>query len=143
MWVSSLTEHQPHKMVKHTQTICRQKPNCLSVHDHFLGLTFKGLIVIYLRMEHKSCWWRLLLYPWTGWKIFLKVYFILELDSRNWWHFCVCFNLSQNMFKTINETTWLVCFILSCMCLKLTIKSLILLQKNKFLRFCFRQVIEM
>ena len=32
-------------MVKHTQTICRQKPtNCLSVFDHFVGLTLKRLI---------------------------------------------------------------------------------------------------
>ena len=30
-------------MVKHTQTICRQKPrNCLSVFDHFVGLVLKG-----------------------------------------------------------------------------------------------------
>ena len=34
----------PHKMVKHTQTIHRQKPtNCLSVFDHFVGLALKGL----------------------------------------------------------------------------------------------------
>ena len=31
-------------MVKHTQTIHRQKPtNCLSVFDRFAGLVFKGL----------------------------------------------------------------------------------------------------
>ena len=31
-------------MVKNTQTICRQQPkNCLSVFDHFVGLTLKGL----------------------------------------------------------------------------------------------------
>ena len=31
-------------MVKHTQTICRQKPaNCLSVFDQFVGLLLKGL----------------------------------------------------------------------------------------------------
>ena len=35
---------QPHKMVKHTQTICRLLPmNCLCVFDHFVGLTLKGL----------------------------------------------------------------------------------------------------
>ena len=34
---------QPHKMVKHTQTIRRQEPtNCLSVFDHFVGLPLKG-----------------------------------------------------------------------------------------------------
>ena len=33
-------------MVKHTQTIRRQKPtNCLSVFDHFVGLALKGLKV--------------------------------------------------------------------------------------------------
>ena len=36
---------QPHKMVKHTQIICRLFPmNCLSVFDHFVGLVLKGLI---------------------------------------------------------------------------------------------------
>ena len=36
--------HQPHKMVKHTQTIRRQETtNYLSVFDHFLGLAIKGL----------------------------------------------------------------------------------------------------
>ena len=31
-------------MVKHTETIRRQQPtNYLSVFDHFVGLTFKGL----------------------------------------------------------------------------------------------------
>ena len=31
-------------MVKHTQTIRRQKPtNCLSVFDNFVGLALKGL----------------------------------------------------------------------------------------------------
>ena len=31
-------------MVKHAQTIRRQKPtNCLSVFDHFVGLALKGL----------------------------------------------------------------------------------------------------
>ena len=34
----------PHKMVKHTQTICRLlQANCLSVFDHFVGLALKGL----------------------------------------------------------------------------------------------------
>ena len=35
---------QPHKMVKHTQTIRRQqRTNCLSVFDHFVGLARKRL----------------------------------------------------------------------------------------------------
>ena len=34
----------PDKMVKYTQTIRQQQPmNCLSVFDHFVGLTLKGL----------------------------------------------------------------------------------------------------
>ena len=38
-------ERQPHKMVKQTQNIRRQKPtNCLSVFDHYVGLMLKGLI---------------------------------------------------------------------------------------------------
>ena len=35
-------KYQPHKIVKHTQTICQQQPmNCLSVFDHLVGLAFK------------------------------------------------------------------------------------------------------
>ena len=37
-------KYQSHKMVKHTQTICRQQPtNCSSVFDNFVGLALKGL----------------------------------------------------------------------------------------------------
>ena len=42
----NLLRRQPHKMVKHTQTISRQQPtnfNCLNVLDHFVGLALKGL----------------------------------------------------------------------------------------------------
>ena len=36
-------KYQPHKMVKHTQTVRRQKQtNCLSVFDHFVELAIKG-----------------------------------------------------------------------------------------------------
>ena len=35
---------QPHKMVKHTQTVrWEQQTNCLSVFEHFVGLALKGL----------------------------------------------------------------------------------------------------
>ena len=37
-------KRQPHKMVKHAQTICQQQTtNCLSVFDYFVGLALKGL----------------------------------------------------------------------------------------------------
>ena len=37
----------PHKMIKHTQTIrCQQLSNCLSVFDHFVGLALKGLRIL-------------------------------------------------------------------------------------------------
>ena len=37
-------KHQPHNMVKHTQTIRLQQPtNCLSVFGHFVRLALKGL----------------------------------------------------------------------------------------------------
>ena len=35
-----------HKMVKHTQTICKLPTKCLSVFDHFVGLALKGLTTI-------------------------------------------------------------------------------------------------
>ena len=38
-------KHQPHKLVKHTQTNCRLLPtNCLSAFGHFVGLALKRLI---------------------------------------------------------------------------------------------------
>ena len=40
-------KHQPRKMVRHTQTICRrQMTNCFSVFDHFVGLAFKELLLV-------------------------------------------------------------------------------------------------
>ena len=44
-WPDILTfKRQPHKLVKHTQTIRRLLPtNCLSVFDPLVGLTLKGL----------------------------------------------------------------------------------------------------
>ena len=37
-------KHQTHKRNKHTQKVYLQQPkNCLSVFDHFVGLTLKGL----------------------------------------------------------------------------------------------------
>ena len=44
---SKAFKRQPHKIVKHTQTILRQQPtNFLSVFDHFVWLVLKGLIVV-------------------------------------------------------------------------------------------------
>ena len=44
-------KRQPHKMVKHTQTIRRLLlTNCLSVFDHFVGLALKGLIIVTARL---------------------------------------------------------------------------------------------
>ena len=37
-------KRQPHKMVKHNQTIRRRQPTrCFSEFDHFVGLAVKGL----------------------------------------------------------------------------------------------------
>ena len=41
---TELFMRQTHKMVKHTQTIYLLLPtNCVSMSDHFMGLTCKGL----------------------------------------------------------------------------------------------------
>ena len=46
-------KHQPHKMVKHTQTIRWLLPrNCLSVFDHFVKLALKGWILSFISMFH-------------------------------------------------------------------------------------------
>ena len=47
-------KRQPHKIVKHTQTICRLLPtNCLSVFDHIVGLALKRLMYIQAKFENK------------------------------------------------------------------------------------------
>ena len=47
-------KRQPHKMAKHTQTICRLLPtNCLSVFNHFVRLALKGLTCIILFWNFK------------------------------------------------------------------------------------------
>ena len=49
-----MQSYQPHKMVKHTQTIRRQKlTNCLSVYDHFVRLALKWISSLCL----KDCHW--------------------------------------------------------------------------------------
>ena len=41
--------HQPHKKLKHTQTIRRLLPtNCLSVFDYFIGLVLKVLSKLFM-----------------------------------------------------------------------------------------------
>ena len=47
-------KRQPHKMVKHIQIIRRQKPACLSVLDHFVGLALKGLRIFLLRIVESA-----------------------------------------------------------------------------------------
>ena len=45
---------EPHKMVKHIQIIRWQQPsNCLSVFDHFVGLSLKGLSAFNLLLALK------------------------------------------------------------------------------------------
>ena len=47
------TQHQPHKMVKHTQTFCQLLPtNCLGVVNHFAGLGHKGIKVSVMLQLH-------------------------------------------------------------------------------------------
>ena len=41
-------KHQPHKIVKHTKTICwLLSTNCLSVFDHFVWLALKRLLILW------------------------------------------------------------------------------------------------
>ena len=55
------SKRQPHKMVKNTKAICRQKlTNCLSVFDHFLVLALKGVntlltkpLTIFMKKFHR------------------------------------------------------------------------------------------
>ena len=57
-------KRQPHKMVKHTQTIRLQKPtNCLSVSDHFEGMPHLPrifVINIYISNNQAQIWFEIL-----------------------------------------------------------------------------------
>ena len=54
-------KRQPHKMVKHTQTICQLLPtNCLIVFDDFVGLAFEGLVFSYTLKK----WVKLIVFRW-------------------------------------------------------------------------------
>ena len=88
-------------MVKHTQTICRQKQrNCLTVFDHFGELVFKGLNstlkYIYIRILRQSmfrkssawrCWKNFPTFLWASKPInllyvFWTPYIITILNAR-------------------------------------------------------------
>ena len=59
-------------MVKHTQTISRQKPmNCFSVLDYFVGLAFKELGIV-LRPTLPFALFDLLKHPW--WMLYAKLF---------------------------------------------------------------------
>ena len=85
---------QSHKMVKHTQTIRRQKPtNCLSVFDHFVGLALKGLRYVDKGKQISRCWQvndlrnqvsKWLTYIWI-WNWFLNIFQVHKkvVDSFN------------------------------------------------------------
>ena len=45
-WMVNPFKHQPHKIVKHTQTIRRQQPANWVCFDHFVELALKGLSYI-------------------------------------------------------------------------------------------------
>ena len=48
-------KRQPHKIVKHSQTIrLQQRKYCLSVFDHFVGLALKGFVVVQLFLQFRK-----------------------------------------------------------------------------------------
>ena len=52
---SSPVKCQPHKIVKHTQTIRGQhSTSCLSVFGHFVGLVVKGLNILHFELDYKA-----------------------------------------------------------------------------------------
>ena len=82
-----LITRQPHKMVKHTQTIRWQQPtNCLSVLDHFVGLALKELIEFTWSQENRCLW--------EGLFVFMKWNF-----KRNPKYKLLSFVVRSNLFK--------------------------------------------
>ena len=68
---------QPHRMVKHTQTICRLLPtNCLSVFEHFEGLALKRLKCVWPFCEVRTIFW-------PFWKIDLDSMCLFQMKTKN------------------------------------------------------------
>ena len=91
----NMNKRQSHKMVKHTQTICWQKPTiCLSVFDHFVKLELKGIISSIMKKhaytnkkEHYT-------------KIWPTIFFFTKRQYVWPWknHFVSCLTLTQFIF---------------------------------------------
>ena len=59
MGVLITLKRQPPNIVKHTQTIRRQMTtNCMSLFDHFVGLTLKGMLsdLLVIKITPKGCY---------------------------------------------------------------------------------------
>ena len=65
-------KHQPHKIVKHTQTL---PTNCLSVFAHFVGLALKGLNCI-------SCQSKILLWMYSTQQFYKKDLMLSGYSTR-------------------------------------------------------------
>ena len=60
-------------MIKHTQTIRRQKPaDCLSVFDHFMGLSRRGLNSMTAKLQHQISGFQLSKIPLLSFRAFMK-----------------------------------------------------------------------
>ena len=89
------------KMVKHTQTIHRQKPtNCLSVFEHFVTLALKGLIS---RMKLTN---RTLMKNYyeviSGYIFILQKHFLLTC-SELWVHYIIGNDKELTLTKWMNS----------------------------------------
>ena len=60
-------------MIKHTQTIRRKKlMDCLSVFDHFVGLSLKGLNSMTAKLQHRVSGFQLSKIPFLSFRAFMK-----------------------------------------------------------------------
>ena len=97
-------KHQPHKMVKHTQTIHRLLPtNCLSVFHHFVMLALNGWMQ-FSKTQCNSCFW-IIFVTRKRWPVnsFLKLpnrYLLVQ--NQQWKHQ----NNMGNLFKIKAGFRW-------------------------------------
>ena len=104
---------QPHRVIRHIQTICRLLLKiCLSLYDLFVGLTLKGLRASILTNSGIFCI-AVMLFPLEPMLLFIEIFItLLFLDFKLFFLSVLCFIFKSlvllHYFKVIKEFTFLI-----------------------------------
>ena len=109
----NMNKRQSHKTVKHTQTICWQKPTiCLSVFDHFVKLELKGIMSSIMKKytytnkkEHYTKIWPTIFFYEKAICVAVKKSFRIVSDINT-----VYFSIREKVFEMKTETIMSIIF---------------------------------